>query len=380
MNPSPITLKSILECTVEKVVSGGFGLSRIDGKVIFIEGALPQEIVKVEVHTIKKDLLWARVIEVIQAHPERRIAPCEFFEKCGGCHLQYATIELQNTIKKSIFEDGLKRIGKLSEYPEIEFVSGPEWAYRSRAKVKIKSPTLYGFSGRESHQFVPIKTCNVLTPRLNTWLQNRPQIKSTPQGDVQAFDNHSKVFAGHHADDFSVVVKNKTFWLNNRVFFQSNLILLEQFIDFAMPPKPVNLAIDLYSGVGLFAAFLEDYSEKVIAVEREKECLRLAQKNTSSSKTSFFSGSTEDWIVKNPNLKPDWLIVDPPRAGLDKGVIQQISQWNIDELCYLSCNPDTFARDLNIFKSFGYEATEIKAFDFYPQTFHLEVGAKLKRV
>lgn len=141
-----------------------------------------------------------------------------------------------------------------------------------------------------------------------------------------------------------------------------------------------NLALDLFSGVGFFAAFLEDKFQQVIAVEQNPHCLKLAAKNC-TDKTEFITEDATVWAKDHTHLEVDFLIVDPPRDGLEVEVLEMIQTCQPANWIYVSCNPVTLARDIQrILKSGQYEIDEIRGFDFYPQTSHLEMGVSFKKL
>jgi len=177
----------------------------------------------------------------------------------------------------------------------------------------------------------------------------------------------------------------KTFHLDPGVFFQSNTELLGRLIFLAAGPLPAahdklnGRAADLFSGVGVFAAFLEERFAEITAVERDSRCLAYARRNL-GSRTRFITASVEKWS-KQGNSRAGTesmkhlqrLVVDPPRAGISKAVLQRIIFWEPEEIAYVSCNPVTFTRDAARLKSKGYVLRLCEGFDLYPQTSHIEV-------
>jgi 23S rRNA (uracil1939-C5)-methyltransferase len=177
----------------------------------------------------------------------------------------------------------------------------------------------------------------------------------------------------------SVNLLGKKIVADNRGFFQSNTEVFKMLLENELKGLEGKFAIDLFSGVGPFAAILEDNFEKVIAVEADERCLRVAKKNL--KKTKFFTEKAEEWAVSQPDLKPDLLVVDPPREGLDAKLIKMIASWKPERVLYVSCDPVTQARDLRIFaEETGYKLDSVRGYDFYPQTHHMESVAWLSLV
>jgi 23S rRNA (uracil1939-C5)-methyltransferase len=172
-------------------------------------------------------------------------------------------------------------------------------------------------------------------------------------------------------------VLDRTFLFDTRTFFQSNAEMAARLVQWLLADRTGAKAIDLFSGVGFFAAFLESRYKQVWAVERDEACLRWARRNLAPT-TKFLNLPAEDFDLPPEARDPDLVIVDPPREGLPPGVAEAIAAWRPAELCYVSCNPATFVRDLRLLEAAGYQLTELRGFLFYPQTSHLELAARFK--
>jgi 23S rRNA (uracil1939-C5)-methyltransferase len=158
---------------------------------------------------------------------------------------------------------------------------------------------------------------------------------------------------------------------DDSVFFQSNLLLLPRLIDAVKTAAGTGeTLIDLFSGVGLFGAFLRGNFERVIAVERDPNCVRFARQNL-GNKAEFVSAPAEEWIG-SAELGHAVIVVDPPRTGLPAGVVEALIQNKPKKLIYVSCDMATFARDTRLLCAGGYELESLRGFAFYPQTSHLE--------
>ena len=177
----------------------------------------------------------------------------------------------------------------------------------------------------------------------------------------------------------SVEIAGKKIYTDASVFFQSNLSLLPVLVKRVKEvTEPNTLLVDLFSGVGFFAALLEDSFEKIVAVERDANCLRLANKNLKASAT-FVSEPAEDWLEKNIVSNDVSLIVDPPRTGLPQSALKALCKSALSRLIYVSCNPVTLARDVSLLAKNGFTLDLLEGFAFYPQTPHLEMLAVLRR-
>ena len=360
----------------EKFAQGGRSVGRLDdGRVVFINGLFPGEEGEISIVEEKKDYCVADTLSVAVPSPFRRKSPCPFSRECGGCSWIELDYEEQIRAKDALVRE------LFSDMPDIRFeepVTGPEFGYRSRARFQYKiknGKASLGFCAENSNKNVEITHCPVVDPDLNNLIANPPRLN--------AWELKNQELSCITTDD-GVLYDDRTGWItvgdrrlpvSNKVFFQSNLILLPKMIDYVVSLAEGPAVMDLYSGVGTFSAFLEDKFD-VTAVEINKACLSLAHKHL--KKTNFFTSPVEKW---NPKVsKVDTVIVDPPRVGLDKAVPQMIASWNPKRIVYVSCYPPTMHRDVLRLRELGYKAETLKIFDFYPQTPHIETVILLTHI
>ena len=352
----------------EKLAQGGRAVGHLeDGRVVFIDGLFPNEEAEISIVEDKSSYCNAKVLSIITRSPDRRESPCPKSSECGGCpwiELScQAQLEAKTQIVKELFAD----------FPDIEFeepVTGPEFGYRSRARFQYKienGKARLGFCAENSNKNVQITQCPVVDSQLNDLIENPPRLN--------AWELKNSELSCITTDD-GVLYDDKVGWItindrhlpvSNRVFFQSNLILLPEMIDYVVSLTEGPNVMDLYSGVGTFSAYLEDHFD-VTAVEINKYCLSLAKSHLKH--TQFFTSSVEKWNPKT--RKVDTVIVDPPRVGLDKKVPDMIASWNPSRIVYVSCYAPTMHRDIQRLSQLGYKPQSLKLFDFYPQTPHVE--------
>ena len=416
---------------IEKMVQGGEGLARLeDGRVCFVAGALPGEICKVRLTFQKKDFTKGRVVEVLEASPDRVKPLCLLYGKCGGCSLQHLASEKQAEYLEKVERENFRRLAH-AELPE-DFVihTGNAWGYRNRARVVFRGNSggndysanrngsancaRFGFRGEESNDIVPFENCPVLTDGLNDFLRGpaaslisgRLSGNRLPREmDLNIFDNGvgeiSFYYPGMRKSEFDahavshVEIAGRKIEADASVFFQSNLGLLPKLVDAVRNAVDEGLAsgkstndwlIDLFSGVGFFACILQDKFKKITTVEREEGCLKHANVNLSmatavstSSEVENISAPAEDWLLENVVNVPATLIVDPPRTGLPKEALAAIVKSSVKRLIYVSCDPVTLARDFSKFSEAGFSLSHAEGFAFYPQTPHLEMMFVLDR-
>ena len=401
------------ELRIEKMVQGGEGMARLpDGRVCFVQGGLPGELCSVELSQNKKDFTRGRVVQILEKSADRADAKCPLFGKCGGCSLQHLSSEKQTSYLACVERENFKRLAHAELPEDFKIHVGPAWDYRNRARVVIASKKdgriVYGFRMQKSNGIIPFENCPVLTAALNEFLKKNSKkiydeyvrnAKRPPRNfelDVNLFDNGkgdiSYFYKGMPVPEFEknavsvVEIAGKQIRSDASVFFQSNLSLLPELVQSVQNAVDEGIAngeasdawlIDLFSGVGFFAAILQDRFKKITTVERDDGCLKHAKVNLSAADN--VSAPAEEWLVENVVNEPATLIVDPPRTGLPVEALDAIVKSSVNRLVYVSCDPVTLARDYAKFAQAGFSLKKAEGFAFYPQTPHLEMMFVLSR-
>ena len=387
---------------------GGAAFGRLsDGRPVFIPYTAPGDRVKVRLVTQHKDYCLGRLEEVIEPSPQRIAAPCRHFSICGGCHYQHLSYTHQLEVKKRMVENQLRRIGRFSDLSVNNVIPSPEpYNYRNTVQFHLSPQGRLGLKAWDGTSVVEVSECLLPAAELNDlW----PMLEIDPQSGIQRVllrtDSNQQPLAAlegtqESPPEFSVdfplsvhffsksgdtllagdlynqmVVNGKQFVVSPRSFFQVNLPQAEALIAFILENielKANDVVFDLYSGVGLFSAFLAPQVKEVVAVEAsESACEDFAINLDEHENVSLYVGSVEQ-VLPGLDLSPDLVIVDPPRSGLGKGVIDSLLSNPTRELVYVSCNPATLARDLKSLVEGGYSVRIIQPFDFFPQTYHVE--------
>ncbi len=422
----------LLELRIEKMVQGGDGFARLpDGRACFVQGGLPGELCTVELLQDKKDFARGRVVSVLEKCPDRVQPKCPLYGRCGGCSLQHLESERQALYSERVERENFRRLARMELPENFKIHTGPAWGYRNRARVVISASrdgkVRYGFRMQKSNGIISFDKCPVLTPALNEFLKanasriygefvrNYESEKSTNRSlnrrgshkpktvelDVNLFDNGkgeaSYYYKGMPASDFEknavsvVEIAGKNIRSDASVFFQSNLALLPELVLAVQNAVDEGIAngeasdawlIDLFSGVGFFAALLKDRFKKITTVERDEGCLKHADVNLDENTNKLIeniSAPAEDWLAENVVDVPATLIVDPPRTGLPPSALNAIVKSSVNRLVYVSCDPVTLARDFARFREAGFSLKRAEGFAFYPQTPHLEMLFVLSR-
>jgi len=374
---------------IERILPGGVGLAHADGKTIFVSLAASGDRVRVKIDREQGNLVFASVTEVIKAGPDRIEPPCPYFGSCGGCDFQQLTYEAQLNAKADIIKDCLQRIAKL-DTPAFNVVPSPNrWRYRARATWQLDSELkAVGYYERGSRRVCDVADCAVLVPQLQTTLErlrnsDRPielkhlDVVSGPGGVSLA-----PGFGAFQTNELTLSVAGELYRYNAEAFFQINQELLPELLKYALADAAGETALDLYSGVGLFALPLGRRFKRVTAVESNATATRFARENIESAgleKVSVVTAMVTDWIrsFASKNERVDFVLLDPPRAGAESAVIKGILDLQASRICYVSCDPATLARDLKKLVAGGFSIESLCGFDMFPQTHHVETVVHL---
>lgn len=364
---------------VEKLVSGGDGLVRDDGLVIFVPGALPGETILYRPGPVRKGFARGSLIQVLSPSADRREPPCPLYGHCGGCDFMHVADGAQAGYKALLVQEAYRRLGK-KEILLPEVVSGPAWSYRSRLQLHKDTPSATaGFKARSSDKTVPVTVCPVAAPGFAGLLGSGG--RELPVGRTNVFAVGDHAFVEGRDSRVTLEVAGKRLHSALDGFFQSNLVLLPALIRAVLGALPSRggRVLDLYGGSGLFGAFLADRFDTVIEVEQNPAALALARRNVIGPLHEFYASTLEAWLARQPRPGPalDAVVVDPPRTGLSPEVTAWLATGPAPVLVYVSCNPDTLARDTRALEAAGWTTTGLTLFDFYPQTTHTEAVARL---
>ncbi len=331
---------------------------------------------------------------------ENRIpAPCPLFTKCGGCHYQHAPYEFQLARKVEILREQLQRVGKIAFEGEIRVVRGPEYGYRNRAQFRIDGGKI-GYFEAGSHRLAAVESeCPTLSPRLNQALALLRERLTDPQfprfvkalevftneRDIQinAIDTEKPV-ARRFYDwmDSKVAIDYETaagrFRVSPKSFFQVNRFLIDDLVKEAIGGQGGDTALDLYAGAGLFALPLAKHFKKVIGVEGGSAAAHDLAFNAQRAGVAVESQYARvEEFLEGMEETPDFVVADPPRAGLGPAVVSQLNRLAAPKITIVSCDPATLARDLASMPQ--YKIASLTMVDLFPQTFHMETVVQLVR-
>lgn len=388
---------------MEKLVYGGDGLGRLEGRAVLAPFLLPGERARVRGVSEKPGLLRAALLQVLDAAPERVAPPCPYFTRCGGCHYQHAPYELQLRLKRAILEDQLLRIGKI-QAPQIEVVAGEPWGYRNRVQLHISKGAL-GYRESQSRKLCPIEQCPIASPAINAAiaiLRGMLGDKRWPGflRSIELFTNETEMqlnvletehpvarrffdwcaerIPGLVSGALDYQAADHTWRVSGGSFFQVNRFLIGKLVETALDGAEGQTALDLYAGVGLFSLALARRFSAVTAVESGARAAGDLRFNAERAGLTLRVEKTdaEVWL-EQLDTAPDFVLLDPPRAGIGKRMVARLAQLRPPRLALVSCDPATLARDLAGLLAAGYRIDRLTLVDLFPQTYHLETVAHL---
>jgi 23S rRNA (uracil1939-C5)-methyltransferase len=421
-----LTLGQTLEVTAERLGFGGFAVARHDGMAVFVPFAAPGDRVRIEITELEKTFARARLLEVLAPGPNRVAPRCQHFGDCGGCQFQHVDYPTQVAAKADFIRDALVRTGGFAWPQPVVVHHAAPWGYRIRTQLKVfttsgdrgdgrhgrlqkrvrraqnqaaieaaaqsgvpPTPTV-GFHRAFSHDVLDVQQCPVLAPEIEQALPAvRAAIGQLPRAEwPYQIDAACGTDGASWAPDLPGLRKDLVehrvlgfrYLIEPESFFQGNRHLVEQLVRGAIGEERGELAFDLYAGVGLFSLPLSRHFRRVVAVEDERRAATLGRVNVKSNgcdNVTYLRSTTEQFLRQSKE-RPDLILMDPPRLGA-KPAIPLLLSLQAPRLVYVSCDPQTLARDLRQLCDGGYELERVEGYDMFPQTFHVEAVAVLRR-
>ena len=385
---------------IERPATGG-GVGRLsDGRVVFVRHSLVGELVEVDVTERASSFARADAVRVLEASDERVVAPCPYAHAkgCGGCDLQHASALAQSSWKSSLVAEQLRRVAGVEWGVDIVAAPSAPMGSRTRLRCAVTDDGRLALRASRSHELIAIDACWIADTRFApafaaNW-HGAIEVELRAIGDGPAFAVVRRAHGGDEvlevrslegrpldpSTDSRVAVAGHTFSVSPRSFWQSHRdaasILSEQVVRWAQV-GPGDHVVDLFSGVGLFAVPLAKRvgpTGRVTAVESSPYAVRDARRNADG----LAQVRVREWLVTPRSVNDtvaagDVVVLDPPRAGLAKGVAAALARRRPRRIVYVSCDAATFARDLKVLSDGGYRLSDLVVFDFFPMTEHVEL-------
>lgn len=429
-----------VKVTIESLAHDGRGVAHVDGKVIFIDEALPGEDVEFIYTESRKDYAEGKVSTLLSRSPIRVDAPCAHFGVCGGCSFQHVESSAQIHIKEELLVEQFKRIGKV-KIPQIwEPLKGPHWGYRRKARMGVKyvakkDRVLVGFRERRHPYLAEIDSCIVMHPIVGTQLlalgeliggltirDKIPQIE-VAIGDSQCVlsirvlepptaEDQARMRAFGHEHNMSLCLQSKgpdtivpldgepeiiptyalpdhgiEFKFRPAMFTQVNYEINRLMINRVLETLALNendTVLDLFCGLGNFTLPMAKKAGLVVGIEGDQPLVNHAKENARHNgidNVEFYAADLSKDISDQPwaMRKYNKIMLDPSRAGASE-VLHHFKKWQPEQIVYVSCNPSTLARDAGILvNELGYKLVKAGVMDMFPQTGHVESIALFTR-
>lgn len=343
----------------------------------------------------------ADAVEVLSASPDRVVPPCPWAAPglCGGCDWQHASLEAQRRLKSEVVREQLERLAGVTRDVVVEAVGGDEdgtghgLGWRTRVRYAVDDAGRAGLRAHRSRDVVPIDWCRIAHPLV---VETEVPLKSWPPDTsvtvVSAVVTGERLVLNQdrekpHQHDNEVLterVGDRSFQVHGNGFWQVHPAAARALVDAVLgglDPQSGESALDLYCGVGLFAAALADRlgpGGRITAIEGDRAAARDAVTNLADVPTVRVERGRVDQVLGRLRLRrADLVVLDPPRSGAGRTVVDLVSRLHARRIAYVACDPAALARDLRWFAERGYELLDLQAFDLFPMTQHVECVAIL---
>lgn len=383
---------------IEKLDHFGRGIAKVNNIPIFVENSLIGEEVEILITKEKKNYMEGVVIDYIKKSPLRVKSNCPYYDKCGGCDLLHLSYIEQLKYKENKVKEIIKKFSGLECINNI--VSSKQFNYRNKITLQVKNGI--GYFQKKSNDIINIDNCLLVDNKINEIINKLKKIDvSDVKKIVVRVTNLESMVVFYGKINLKIDLDVDTIIINDKVF-KGNGYIREEINDFKFIISPTSFfqvnnigminiynkvleyvdggnVLDLYCGTGTIGIYVSKKANKVLGIELNKEAIKDAlinKKLNNINNIDFISGDVGTILSKN-DFKADIIIVDPPRAGLDNKSIDNIIKIRPRKIIYVSCDPVTLARDLNILKE-KYDVIEITPFDMFGNTYHVECVCLLK--
>ena len=392
-NATRLAAGDVLDVRIEKVAHGGHFIARHDGAVIFVRHAIPGERARITITSSGRSFNRGDVIEVLEASPDRVIAPCPFAHRngCGGCDFQHISLTRQRALKADVITEQFSRIASMDVAVQVEEIAEPlHW--RTRLIATTNQEGNFGFYASRSHTVIPVDDCLIAVKSMNIHELAARKWKPDVRVEVSASSNKERTIALSQKNGEGKArltegqqimheeVTGKTLEVSQNSFWQSHInaptVLTDVVLDFAQLAEGDHV-LDLYGGVGLFTSSMVECvgaSGSIDLLEGSKSATADAIRNFAKNpNVKILLGDVAKLLPRISNA--DVIVLDPPREGAGKIVVAEIVRLRPRAIVYVSCDPASLARDTAYLKAFGYSLSTLRAFDLFPMTHHVECVA-----
>ena len=394
----PFAYHQEVTLTVDRLTNLGEGVGRVDGWVVFVSGALPGERVVARIWHNAANFSRGDLVRVHLRSPHRVEPRCPLFGSCGGCQYQNLAYPEQLRWKQEQLREALARLGGVEVAVDPCHPSPREWGYRTKLTPHFQPPR----GGREdfpigflhahnARRLVDVPACPIATDAVNAALREaRAEVRARAgefrRGATLLLRETQEGVATDPRASVTEKVGDLTLRFVAGDFFQNNPFILPAFVDHAVGLAKASGArhlVDAYCGSGLFALSAARHFESVHGVEVSEDAVRKAAENAAANRIlncRFVAGTAERIFERLPVKGPETAaLIDPPRKGCDESFLAQLDAFGPRRIVYVSCAPDTQARDIRWLAAKGWKVLSARPFDLFPQTRHIESIVDLGR-
>lgn len=394
----------------------GRGIGKIGDKIVFVPFAIPEDEVQIKITKNKKNFYEGSIINYVKKSEKHTHQLCPYYKECGGCDLRHIGYDEQLKFKENKVKDIIKKFVK--DDVLINSILGCDDYDFYRNKLTLKVNKKLGFNKKNTHDIININECLIADKKINKLIkivnelnleciesvvircsrftplqmvvfyvkkgykfnENLEKLKECVDTIVVIQNNKEYIVSGK--GNIIERLNNLSFKISPTSFFQVNSLQTLKLYNLVLEKCQLSgkeIVYDLYAGTGTIGLFLSHECKKIISIEINKEAVKDALENIKINNIKnvvTFSGDVSE-LIKLQTEKPNIIVVDPPRSGLDKITIENIIRLNPNKIIYVSCDPITLARDLNLLKE-KYDIKEITPVDMFPNTYHVECVCVLK--
>lgn len=384
---------------IDKLSHDMRGITRIDNKITFVDKTLPNEVVNIRLTKQKKDINEGKVISFLEKSNDRVDFICPYYDICKGCNIAHIEYKKSLEYKQDIVKDIIKRYSDIDINPEIVFDNNI-YNYRNKITLRVYDNKL----ALVGDSFVNIDYCYLVNDNINNVIKliNDIDLSCVKEVIIKGISEIMVIIKGiineeellnklssivttiiindkkiYGKDYITININNYTYAIYDSSFFQVNTSMISKLYDKVLEyAGKGNRLLDLYCGAGTIGIYLAKNFNYVRGIEQNKDAIVSANKNKEINKISNIDFVCDE-VCNIDKINEDVLIVDPPRNGLDKVTREKIMLSDVNRVVYVSCNPITLARDLNILRE-KYMLKDITLFDMFPNTSHVECVVKLE--
>ena len=403
-SPGPDQAAEFAELVLGPIDDLGDTLAEFEGGTINVSGGLPGERVVARIHRYRRrrrDHISGTVSRVLTASPDRVTPKCGYCGPCSGCQWQHVSYGRQLELKRETVARQLVVYEALVQIDVKAAIPAPDqFYYRNHARFTVRRGGQLGFSNRITRRFIRVDHCMLMSPAINaavTEFQDRAG--ETTNMSVRVGVNTGDILVQPTFQNPDIGVPSGQTHYRERMygrdlriaspsFFQVNTgqaIGLIDIVRSGLELRPNDVLVDAYAGVGVFAILLSPYVAKAIAIEESASAIQDGRSNAAGlDNVEFVQLRTEEALADLTNVcdlpeKPDVVILDPPRAGCHPSALESLCRLGPDRVAYVSCDPPSLARDLDILVRNGYDVIDVQPVDMFPQTYHVESVTTLRR-